>query len=111
MNLPRFRLRTMFVAVAVLAVPMAWVAYQLEWIRQRRHSLTISGVVYAGEQDAPGTLWLFGERGYGAVIVGNSSSLTDHIDEVRRLFPEAEIWELDKSDNPVPKKYSPLSRR
>jgi hypothetical protein len=31
-----FRLRTLLVVVSVLALPLAWVGYSLEWIRQRQ---------------------------------------------------------------------------
>jgi hypothetical protein len=34
-----FSLRTLFVAVTVLAVPLGWVGYQLNWIRQRHELL------------------------------------------------------------------------
>ena len=32
---PQFSLRTMFVVVTVLAVPLGWIGYSLNWIRQR----------------------------------------------------------------------------
>src|SRR5262245_5344012 len=35
MTLPRFSLRTLFVLTAAASIPMGWVAYQLNWIRQR----------------------------------------------------------------------------
>jgi len=40
---PRVSLRTLFVLVAIASVPMGWVAYQLNWIRQR-HEFILSQV-------------------------------------------------------------------
>ena len=35
MKLPRFSLRTLFVLITLISIPIGWVAYQLNWIRQR----------------------------------------------------------------------------
>jgi hypothetical protein len=32
---PRFSLRILFVLIVIVSIPMAWTAYQLNWIRQR----------------------------------------------------------------------------
>jgi hypothetical protein len=34
-----FRLRTLFVLVAVLSIPLAWVAHTLDWIRRRQDAI------------------------------------------------------------------------
>jgi hypothetical protein len=98
-----FRLRTLFVLIAVATVPLAWVGYSLEWIRQRHRALTASdGIHFLGpaarvewptrKYDAPTTapagLWLFGEKG---IAVYFWSPIAPDIDECRRLFPEAEV--------------------
>ena len=36
-----FRLRTLFVLVAIASVPMAWVGYQLNWGRERRRVVSL----------------------------------------------------------------------
>jgi hypothetical protein len=41
----QFSLRTMFVAVTLVAIPLAWVGYSLSWIRQRHEALQ-AGRVY-----------------------------------------------------------------
>ena len=91
-----FRLRTLFVLVAVLSVPLGWVGYSLEWIRQREEMLLEDGVtgatkyVSAGEHgipddpEAPYGLWLFGERGFQCIVAQRQKA-----DEAARLFPEA----------------------
>ena len=39
MKLPRFSLRTLFVLITLISIPLGWVAYQLNWIRQRHEFL------------------------------------------------------------------------
>lgn len=36
MKLPRFSLRTLFVLITLISLPLGWSAYQLNWIRQRQ---------------------------------------------------------------------------
>jgi len=43
---PRFSLRTLFVLVTLAGIACAWVAYQLDWIRQRK--AVLQNVRYAG---------------------------------------------------------------
>ena len=70
MKRPRFSLRTLFVLVAIAGVPMAWGAYQLNWIRQRHEFISHFGAVSGyspttvDPQAAPWPLSLFGEDGY-----------------------------------------------
>jgi hypothetical protein len=106
-----FRLRTMLVVVAVLALPLGWVTYSLEWIRQRRDFLaneTHNNARWAADQaaihqlaslpplhaDAPLRLSVFGERGEGVVWVKSLSKC----DIARRLFPEARIETIHAGD-------------
>ena len=103
----RFSLRSMFVVVTVLAVIAAFVAYNLNWIRQR-HEMTFAGritspgyfVVGSDEGNAPGMLWVFGERGYDRMRVAfrdypDEENLTPEqrlkLKRIRELYPEADI--------------------
>ena len=98
MRLPRptFRLRTLLVAIAVLALPLAWVAYSLSWVRQRRCALTELeryGMMLAPadyEFTAPGLLWIFGETGVPRLYEDLFTEETD-MAALQRLFPEAKI--------------------
>ena len=49
----RFRLRTLMIVVAVLAVPMAWVGYSLRWIEERRVALEDDVLVVAHPEARP----------------------------------------------------------
>ena len=79
MKLPRFRQRTLLIAVAVVSLLLAWVAYQLNWIRHRHQFISqyATGNPYgksgvSADRVAPPFLFLFGERGYAAVYVPES---------------------------------------
>ncbi len=87
----RFRLRTLLIVVAVVAVPCAWVSYSLKWIEERRALITSGSVSvnpFAQPIDAPSYLWLFGEQG-----VSQMGGTRDMTEKARRLFPEAEVIE------------------
>ena len=107
----RWSLRTMFVVVALAA---CWLAYEANWIRQRREVVADfprwqvfkgqPGTVMA-QPSAPGLLWLFGESGYAAatlvVIVDDSMDPLDEsslpveakgaLERAAQLFPEAVV--------------------
>jgi hypothetical protein len=63
----RFRLRTLLIGVAVVAVPCAWVGHSLRWINERRTLLQIGAAQadnpFQSEIKAPAGLGIFGERG------------------------------------------------
>src|SRR5689334_14501422 len=92
MKLPQFRLRTLFVLVALFSVPMGWVAYQLNWIRQRHEffdSYQCRHQFYDGP--TPTVLWnlrIFGEKPRHGLKVRK-----DRIAEGKRLFPELIVTE------------------
>lgn len=94
----RFRLRTLLIAVAVLAVPMAWVGHSLRWISER-HAALAAGRVYDFSDSActtaPGGLWLFGERGVITIFCS-----AEDAEFAGRLFPEAVISSLSPSPPP-----------
>lgn len=93
----RFRLRTLLIAVAVLAVPMAWAGYSRRWIEERwtfrmGPNAYCSGYAYGHDNwDAPGCLWLFGELGYSSMGLREPAS-DAQIAEAKRLFPEARLY-------------------
>lgn len=85
----RYSLRTIFVAMAVVAI---FVAYHVNWIRQRREFLKIEDVWdfsggFRGRPPAPGLLWMFGEKGIQHLVIGQSSDADLSVAE--SLFPEA----------------------
>ena len=93
MKLPRFSLRMLLVALAILCIPMAWVGYQLNWIHQRhaflqREDVEGTGFKVNGESTAaaPWPLRLFGEDSIFSLGAPNELSA-----EAKRLFPEAII--------------------
>jgi len=90
-----FGLRGLLVGVTALAVSDAWVAYNLNWIRQRHDALSRASHL-AGPTRATGLLWLFGEQGYteiDVVFTTKDTAAEGALLESKRiadLFPEAE---------------------
>ena len=98
-----FRLRTLLVIMALSALPLAWVAYSLEWIRQRNEPGRIRLSFLADDnrrlwKNAPCGLWIFGEHGYARLAVFRLPAEAVPIDKLRRLFPEAEFREYVTPD-------------
>jgi hypothetical protein len=109
----RFGLASLLVMIAVAAVPMAWAANPLNWIRQRQAILNRQpgwwppGTINIPEGSliqlpiplrdlritAPGWLGLFGESGYQVLFCVRNSIASQ--EEMRRLFPEAQIILVD----------------
>ena len=98
----KFSLRTLLVLVTVLCVPLCWLGYQLNWIRQRREALATSWVIDFGGSasvPAPRLLWMFGERGRKNLVVmpahglGGDWTLADDVElkRAQELFPEASV--------------------
>ena len=84
----RFSLRTLFVTMTVLGCGIAWMAYQLHWIRQRHAFLQRDHVVsyppVQAERLLPWSLELFGESQQFLIGVP-----FEDLDRARELFPEA----------------------
>ncbi len=80
----QFRLRTLLIAVVVLSIPLAWVAYSLNWIRERQDFSAC--ITYSDATLPPAGLWSFGENGATLIVCPR-----DGWEQARRLFPEAEI--------------------
>ena len=90
-----FRLRTLFVAMALFAIPWTWGAYQLEWIRQRRAFLQPGGPCekawFGLEVQESLGLKLFGEQGYMDIWLKPGADQRT-IDRKNALFPEATLY-------------------
>ena len=90
----QFSLRTLFVLIALLSIPIAWAAsIQLNWIRQRnefKNEFDINDMDFSGFRpnaaQCPWSLKLFGETDQKYVLVP-----IKYVAEARRLFPEAVI--------------------
>jgi hypothetical protein len=84
----QFSVTAMFVVTVVVSIPLAWVGYSLNWIRQReqaRYEL-IAYWQFDGAEEVPLGLRLFGERGATTIACPKR-----HMAEVQRLFPEATV--------------------
>lgn len=94
----QFGLRTMFVAVTVVAL---FVGYRVNWIRQRRAALEPLGTaIDAKDRKAPGFLWLFGEQGHDRLFINDDDA--NHKRLVQQLFPEAEVLQQHQWITPPP---------
>jgi hypothetical protein len=86
-----FRLRTLFVVVTVFALPLAWVAYSLNWIRQRHAAMALSSIRVSPMPrlsiSAPWQLRPFGEGGVAYYSYRSNCPLNDS--DLKALFPEA----------------------
>src|SRR5438552_1939151 len=120
----QFSLRTLFVVVTLLCV---WLAWEVNWIRQR-HALLASHKVFLFDElvgptpkdtppPAPGMLWLFGETGVQNMVVWTvdrsdaglpldsdleAFRMSDEYRLAGRLFPEAHLilWRKTINDDP-----------
>ena len=103
MKLPRFRLQKLFIAIALLSIPMGCVAYQLNWIRQRHgfgrtHQIMAATTYETTTVKAPWSLRIFGES--AAPMLMNVPE--ELVPEARALFPEAIV-------NPGPSYFPPIT--
>ena len=97
----RFSLRTAFAIFTVTCLVAGWIAYQLDWIRQRREFMSkLPTNNFAYQEDlshpvqAPGMLWLFGEAGKYRFYSVNTPDSDPETKQIRVLFPEAEILQV-----------------
>ena len=105
----RFSLRGLLVIVAMLSTVLAILVYNLDWAKERRAFLARKGVLdwtesyKQGERpSAPGMLWLLGENGVGGLLV---TSGEQGITDAKRLFPEADVFQIT-GDDVVPRYQS-----
>jgi hypothetical protein len=101
----QFSLRSLLIAFTVLAIPCAYVGWQESIIRERRAVVATHGTLMSWEiprlkdiapwqpsfrPRPPFPLRWFGEDGF-AVVYAKDSETDDEIDNLKRLFPEAQI--------------------
>jgi hypothetical protein len=95
----QFSLRAMFVVTVVVSIPLAWVGYSLNWIRQRREyrsnqpPRTTTLVFSCGTPDPlPLSLRLFGEKPAANITWSPRSPYT--YAEAEKLFPESAVYKV-----------------
>lgn len=108
----RFSLRALLLALMLFAFCLCWLAYQLNWIRQRRAALVERNASTKLQAEAPGMLGLFGEPGFEWIGVsfppragwGITDSEQEEIARLQRLFPEAKTiaWDTGQRHNGYP---------
>jgi hypothetical protein len=91
---PHFSLRAMFISVLLLALPMGWVAYQLNWIRERHEFIRKYEDGARAKLElrsfpilVPWSLRILGED--QSILFAKVPELSAK--DVQRLFPEARI--------------------
>lgn len=108
-----FSLRTLFVVVTVVAIPLGWIGYQLNWIRQR--AIFLDGPhrgpwrsYEAHGKLLPWHLALFAEMSYSQIELNTAATDRD-FEMTKRLFPEAEIviYDITSGLRQVKKRYDP----
>jgi hypothetical protein len=93
MKLPRYSLRTLFAFCTLAGIVCAWVACQLNCIRQRHQFMETHSKIFYDEPTtaaAPWQLRLFGEKSREMMGVWPGD-----VDLARRLFPETNIIEFN----------------
>jgi hypothetical protein len=95
MKLSPYTIRNVAIVLAILSLPMAWIAYQPFWIHQRHAFMNGPPklVNSALPQDAPWPLGWFGERGISEITIVDPTSTQ----RAHELFPESELMIRDKS--------------
>jgi hypothetical protein len=90
----------MFVVATLVAIPLGWIAYSLNWISERRYALA-NGACRIGTTRAPAGLWLLGEEGSDIVFFGPEPPDGPDAEarRLRRLFPEADVQTLEEVVN------------
>ena len=107
MKLPRFSLRTLFVLVALVSIPLGWVAYHLRWIsdrhRLRQWSRNHHVEYHYPDGEASQPFWalrLFREEGLPEMQIGlNSKNDDETIKEFKKVFPECKVVIVRGGDN------------
>jgi hypothetical protein len=94
----RLRLRTIFVFVTFLFLFLAWLAYSLNWLHQRREFVAANSHAIIWHAPCrrpymPVSFWIFSEKLY---CMWNTSILSpEETEEAKRLFPEAYFTESE----------------
>jgi hypothetical protein len=98
----RFSLRSLFVAVTLLAMALGWRSYCLAWIQARRDVFSVAPGTMVGSTTgtAPGLLWIWGERGYDRLRVRFRGEVDEQhlspeqraaLQQIRRVYSEANV--------------------
>jgi hypothetical protein len=89
---PRFNLRFLLIAIAILSVPMGWAASQLNWIRQRHEFLHRPDIhfCYGPVTQMPWGLSAFFQDPVCVLTVPKEWS-----NEAQALYPEAAIVQVE----------------
>lgn len=92
----QFRLRTLMIVVALLAVPCAYVDWEAKIVRERRAELSravdrrIVGVSVEDQQHLPWLRRILGDkRIYSIKLIAGTDDA--ELNRVRELFPEARV--------------------
>jgi len=91
---------------------MGWIAYSLNWIRQR-HSvfdrLQVRAVPPSDwSKTAPAGLWLFGEEGFKELWCRNLAP--DDVELVGRLYPESDVVQWNGGSEKPPEWFLEMGR-
>jgi hypothetical protein len=91
----RFRLRTLFVLIAMVAVLLTWFAWGVGWVREREALVGTPGIAFStGEALATSALplvWrLAGARPVRQILVHPSVS-EEFIARLKAAYPEADL--------------------
>jgi hypothetical protein len=113
----RYSLRTLFVVVTVACLIGGWVAYQLNWIRQR-HEFLLSGnfsvTIRNFDEESkpvPWSLRLFGEsRPFGDFFQVPYPEGNPELQRIRRLFPEMGVSNSLSTHHALPVLIQPEHR-
>ncbi len=105
----QFRLRTLFLVVTILAIPCAYVGWQMKLVAERERLLNTVEAVIPGRLVDDAALpvlrqWL-GDRSCLAIGLADSES-DKTIERYRRAFPEAIVVRMEK----FPEAHSELVR-
>jgi len=104
----RFGLKSMFVALTVLAVPLCWACVQWQWIRARhetmerltkdpRYKVGAPAFWFVANPSAPWSIAIFGEKGFSAITLPADSEYG--VADIQALFPEAHVYRMRFSDD------------
>ena len=89
-----FDLRTLFVMVMVLAIPLAWLHRQKQWALARdafRQNSSDDSYWKSDDFGPPFPLSIFGTRGVSSIWLPGGTS-AEEIGRAKELFPESKIF-------------------
>jgi hypothetical protein len=105
MKLPRYLLRTMLIAVAIIAAGVGYVAQQARIVAQRKAFLDRHGYLRYGAcsdlEEIPGVPWIHRCLGAEPVWILTANS-PEEIATAKQLFPEASVTMRNASTNSTP---------